>query len=72
VTNKSLFDRRYGKGAFARLRSMLDDSTVTYERIAERFGFSKQRIGQLAKEFGVDGRLAFSFLKTNRTLSTFL
>jgi hypothetical protein len=51
-----LFERRYGKGALAHLRSMLDDPTVTYERIAKNLGLTKQRIGQLAKDFGVDGR----------------
>jgi hypothetical protein len=56
VVNKRLFDRRYGKEAFARLRSMLADPTVTYERIAKNLGLTKQRIGQLAKDFGVDGR----------------
>jgi len=50
------FDRRHGKGAFARLCSMLADPTVTYERIAKNLGLTKQRIGQLAKDFGVDGR----------------
>ena len=50
------FDRRYGKGAFACLRSMLDDPTLRYECIAKKLGLTKQRIGQLAKDFGVDGR----------------
>jgi hypothetical protein len=35
---------------------MLADPTVTYERIAKNLGLTKQRIGQLAKNFGVDGR----------------
>ena len=47
---------------------MLNDSTVPYERIAtargvrpapldaKNLGLTKQRIGQLAKDFGVDGR----------------
>ncbi len=35
---------------------MLADPTVTYERIAKNLGLTKQRIGQLAKDFGVDGR----------------
>jgi hypothetical protein len=56
MINSALFDRRYGKGAFERLRSMLDDPTLTYERIAKNLGLTKQRIGQLAKDFGVDGR----------------
>ena len=56
MVNKRLFDRRYGKGAFGRLRSMLADPTITYERVAKNLGLTKQRIGQLAKDFGVDGR----------------
>jgi hypothetical protein len=35
---------------------MLADPTVTYERIAKKLGLTKQRIGQLAKHFGIDGR----------------
>src|SRR4030095_6937867 len=50
------FDRTHGKGTFARLRSMLAEPTITYERIAKNLGLTKQRIGQLAKDFGVDGR----------------
>jgi hypothetical protein len=56
MPNKRLFDRRYGEGAFGRLRSMLAGPTITYERIAKNLGLTKQRIGQLAKDFGVDGR----------------
>jgi hypothetical protein len=56
MTIPARFDRRYGKGAFVRLRSMLDDPTVPYERIARNLGLTKQRIGQLAKHFGIDGR----------------
>jgi hypothetical protein len=56
MTTPARFDRRYGKGALARLRSMLDDPTVTYERIAKNLGLTKQRIGQFAKDFGVNGR----------------
>jgi hypothetical protein len=39
-----------------RLRSMLDDSTLTYERIAKKLGITKQRVARLAKEFGINGR----------------
>jgi len=46
----------HGIGAFARLRSMLADPAFAYERIAKNLGLTKQRIGQLAKDFGVDGR----------------
>jgi len=56
MTSPTRFDRRYGRGAFGRLRSMLDDTTVTYERIAKNLGLTKQRIGQLAKDFRIDGR----------------
>ena len=35
---------------------MLDDPTVAYERIAKNFGLTKQRIGQLTNDFGVNGR----------------
>ena len=48
------FDRLHGNGAFARLRSMLDDPALTYETIGQKLGFSKQRISQLAKELGVN------------------
>jgi hypothetical protein len=30
--------------------------TVIYEDIGKNLGLTKQRIGQLAKDFGVDGR----------------
>lgn len=56
MINPVLFECRYGKGAFDRLRSMLNDSTVAYERIAKTLGLTKQRIGQLANDLGVDGR----------------
>jgi hypothetical protein len=32
------FDRRYGKGAFDRLRSMLNDPQFRYQRIGESSG----------------------------------
>ena len=53
MTSPSRFDRTHGKGAFLRLCSMLADPTVTYERIAKNLGLTKQRIGQLDKNFGV-------------------
>jgi hypothetical protein len=56
MASLALFDRRYGKGALARLRSLLDDPKITYGDIAKQLGVTKQRIGQLAKEFGVNGR----------------
>jgi hypothetical protein len=56
VTSKSLFDRRYGEGAFARLRSRLDDPELTYQHIANKFGLTKQYIAQLANELGINGR----------------
>jgi hypothetical protein len=54
MPSQRLFDCRYGKGAFARLRSMLDDPTVAYEHIAKNLGLTKQRIGQLL--FASSGR----------------
>jgi hypothetical protein len=51
-----VFDRLHGIGAFARLRSMLDDPQLAYQHIAKKFGFTRQYIAQLAKELGVDGR----------------
>jgi hypothetical protein len=33
---------------------MLADPAFAYERIAKNLGLTKQRIGQLAKDFGVD------------------
>jgi hypothetical protein len=37
MVSPARFDRRYGKGAFERLRSMLDDPTFTYERSIKGF-----------------------------------
>jgi hypothetical protein len=55
VVNKRLFDRRYGKGAFARLRSMFEDSGLTYQHIANKIGLTRQRIAQLANELSING-----------------
>jgi hypothetical protein len=35
---------------------MLNNPAFPYERTARNLGLTKQRIGQLAKNFGVDGR----------------
>jgi hypothetical protein len=56
VVNKRLFDRRYGKGAFARLRSMLDNPEFAYQEIANKFGLTRQHIAQLAHQLGINGR----------------
>ncbi len=50
------FDRTHGKGAFRRLRSMLDDPGFVYQQIGSRFGLTRQRIAQLAKELGINAR----------------
>jgi hypothetical protein len=50
------FDRTHGKGAFARLSSMLDDPQFAYQEIANKLGLSKQYIAQLANELGINGR----------------
>jgi hypothetical protein len=56
VVSERLFDRRYGKGAFARLRSMFEDPRFTYQHIANKIGLTRQRIAQLANELGINGR----------------
>jgi hypothetical protein len=56
VVNKRLFDRRYGKEAFARLRSMLGDPGFAYQHIGNKFGLTRQYIAQLANELGINGR----------------
>jgi hypothetical protein len=56
MLSKDLFDRRYGKGAFNRLRSMLDDPRFTYQHIANKFGLTRQYIALRANEFGINGR----------------
>jgi hypothetical protein len=53
--NKRLFDRRYGKGAFDRLRTMLGDSESAYQDIADKFGITRQHVAQLATSFGING-----------------
>jgi hypothetical protein len=52
---KRRFDRFHGKGAFARLRSMLDDPSLAYQHIGDKFGLTRQYISKLAKELGIDG-----------------
>jgi len=50
------FDHFHGKGAFVRLRSMLNDSRFAYQHIANKFGFTRQYIAQLANELSINGR----------------
>jgi hypothetical protein len=52
MAKKLWFDRIHGKGAFARLRSMLNDPAFAYQRIANKFGLTRQYIAQLANELG--------------------
>jgi hypothetical protein len=55
-SNPADFDRTHGQGSLLRLRSLLSDSRNTYEAIGRRFGLSRQRIGQLARELAIDGQ----------------
>jgi hypothetical protein len=50
------FDRFHGKGAFARLGSMLNDPQFAYGQIGSRFGFTRQYVAQIATELGINGR----------------
>src|SRR6266536_2651569 len=50
------FDHFHGKGAFVRLRSMLNDPRFAYQHIANKFGVTRQYIAQLANELGINGR----------------
>src|SRR4051812_29055520 len=56
MANRLWFDVRHGKGAFHRLRSMLDDPGFAYQHIGSRFGLTRQRIAQVAKELGINAR----------------
>jgi hypothetical protein len=56
VYNDERFDRFHGKGAFARLRSMLDDPQFAYQHIGSEFDVTRQYIAQLAKQLGINGR----------------
>jgi hypothetical protein len=56
MANNHSFDRVHGKGAFDQLRSMLDDPGFTYRQIGRKFGLTRQRIAQLAKELGVNAK----------------
>jgi hypothetical protein len=55
MTIPARFDGRYGNGAFARLRSMLNDSRFAYQQIANKFGFTRQYTARLAKQLGING-----------------
>ena len=50
------FDHFHGKGAFVRLRSMLNDPRFAYQHIANKFGVTRQYIAQLANELSINGR----------------
>jgi hypothetical protein len=52
----SPFDRIHRKESLTRLRSILADPTLNYRSIGRRFGVTKQRVGQLAAEMGINGR----------------
>ena len=41
---------------FDRVRSMLDDPQLSFQQIGQKLGLSKQRIFQLAKGLGINGR----------------
>jgi hypothetical protein len=56
MPSKRLFNRRYGKGASARLRSMLDDPQFAYQHIGDKFGLTRQYISKLAKGLAIKGR----------------
>ena len=53
MTSPARFDRRYGKGASARLRSMLEDPGFAYQHIANKFGLTRQHIAQLANRLAI-------------------
>lgn len=56
---------------------MLDDPSFSYDRIARRFGITRQRVGEIAAQVGIDGRRcqseraaeAFLATKTKRRYS---
>ena len=54
MTSPAEFDRRHGKNAFSRLRSLLDDPQNSYTMIGNKLGLTRQRVSQLAKELGID------------------
>jgi hypothetical protein len=50
------FDNSYGKGAFVRLRRMIEERTLTFAQIGYEFGINKQYVSKLAQLFGINGR----------------
>ena len=56
MNDEHSFDSSHGKGAFARLRRMLQESTLTYAQIGYEFGITRQRVSQLAQILGINGR----------------
>lgn len=55
MNDEHSFDSSHGKGAFARLRRMLQESTLSYAQIGYDFGITRQRVSQLAQHFEIDG-----------------
>lgn len=43
------FDARHGAGAAAEFERMLTSSSTAFQKIADRFGFSRQRVSQLVQ-----------------------
>ena len=43
---QELFDGRYGAGALAELRGMLEQPCLTFAEIAVRFGVTRERVRQ--------------------------
>lgn len=56
MSDEHSFDSTHGKGAFARLRRMLQEATLSYAQIGYEFGVTRQRVSQLAQLFGINGR----------------
>ena len=48
------FDDLHGRNALTRLKSLLKDPGLSYQKIGNAFGLSRQRISYLAQEFEVD------------------
>ncbi|HYT56594.1 MAG TPA: hypothetical protein VEQ38_17960 [Verrucomicrobiae bacterium] len=68
MVSKHRFDRIHGKGAFARLRVMLDDPAFSYQHMAKTFGLTRQRIAQLANELSINGSRRYRQRESMRML----
>ena len=68
VTIQPRFDRIHGKGAFARLRAMLNDPGFSYQHTAKTFGLTRQRIAQLANELSINGSRRYRQRESMRML----